>query len=39
MHLGSNNSEYKYKMHKGDLEIELKPTTLEKDLGVYIDPS
>ena len=38
MHLGSKNSEYKYKMHKGDMDIELQPTTLEKDLGVYIDP-
>ena len=38
MHLGSKNSEHKYKMHKGDMEIELQPTTLEKDLGVYIDP-
>ena len=38
MHLGSKNSEYKYKMHKGDMEIELQPTTLENDLGVYIDP-
>ena len=25
-------------MHKGDMEIELQPSTLEKDLGVYIDP-
>ena len=25
-------------MHKGDVEIEMQPTLLEKDLGVYIDP-
>ena len=38
MHLSSKNMEHKYKMDKGDMEIELQPTTLEKDLGVYIDP-
>ena len=39
MHLGKSQGVYKYTMTKDDHPIELEKTTLEKDLGVHVDPS
>ena len=39
MHLGKSQDEFKYTMTKDDHPIELEKTTLEKDLGVHVDPS
>ena len=39
MHLGKSQGEIKYTMTKDDHPIELEKTTLEKDLGVHVDPS
>ena len=39
MHLGKSQGGFKYTMTKDDHPIELEITTLEKDLGVHVDPS
>ena len=39
LHLGDNNQKRKYYIGEGQERIELEETTLEKDLGVHIDPS
>ena len=39
MHLGKSQDGFKYTMTKDDHPIELEITTLEKDLGVHVDPS
>ena len=38
LQFNAENLKRKYMMHKGEVEIELQPTTLENDLAVYIDP-
>ena len=39
MHLGKSQGVYKYTMTKDDHPIELEKTTLEKDIGVPVDPT
>ena len=38
LHLGDNNPLYKYFITEDGVNKELEVTTLEKDLGVYVDP-
>jgi len=38
LYIGSNNPKHKYYLKEGDTISELKETTCEKDLGVFVDP-
>ena len=38
LHVGKNNPHFKYTIEENGIIINLKVTTCEKDLGVYIDP-
>ena len=38
LHVGRSNPNYQYSMSSGENRVELETTTLEKDLGINIDP-